>query len=168
AGDESETPRRPHARGDGPFYRCARHAHHPQAPRTWGWTGSHPLPIPGRGAGPTHVGMDRPVCATTEWRRGRPDARGDGPQIKLSEQGRHGQAPRTWGWTGGATQGPTPHAAGPTHVGMDRLAEGSVLVDDRRPHARGDGPARGFRSTRPSTQAPRTWGWNGSRGRAEA
>ena len=50
------------------------------------------------------------------------------------------QAPRTWGWTKGASTGAPVIRAGPTHVGMDRCDRDLVLRLPRRPHARGEGP----------------------------
>ena len=52
---------------------------------------------------------------------------------------RSGRAPRTWGWTDG------------------RLHDEPQVI--REPHARGDGPALGEKSSAPILRAPRTWGW---------
>ena len=49
----------------------------------------------------------------------------------------------------------------PTHVGMDRFLAQKSSPLETKPHARGDGPARGRPVGGPAGQAPRTWGWTG-------
>ena len=51
--------------------------------------------------------------------------------------------------------------AGPTHVGMGREVHVRAGELSRRPHARGDGPAKARRRELEERQAPRTWGWTG-------
>src|SRR5699024_9079884 len=93
---------KPHARGDGPFRQDARTGRWDQAPRTWGWTGHHPVDQMPRLPSPTHVGMDR--SSGGSWRPGgtKPHARGDGPSSLCRACPRPVRAPRTWGWTGTA------------------------------------------------------------------
>src|SRR5699024_6032635 len=134
-------PRRPHARGDGPVELQIQAVLGEQAPRTWGWTGQSALLPSGGAAGPTHVGMDRRSSSANKEDTGRPHARGDGPVLWADAESRSQQAPRTWGWTVSEPGKNFPHAAGPTHVGMDRPCITIMPVWSRRPHARGDGPS---------------------------
>src|SRR5699024_8270297 len=99
SGPSGRVGRRPHARGDGPSYKVDGIPVRAQAPRTWGWTDIMGTLIPWPGAGPTHVGMDRPVWARPSPCACRPHARGDGPVEKLTSENVLAQAPRTWGGT---------------------------------------------------------------------
>ena len=130
-----------------------------QAPRTWGWTGLVQAAIAAMAAGPTHVGMDRRRVQPCRKVVRRPHARGDGPPQQTKPTGYSVQAPRTWGWTDDVPWGRGDYHAGPTHVGMDHGEFVPVRVQDRRPHARGDGPDPALPADRRLTQAPRTWGW---------
>src|SRR5699024_10198974 len=112
--------RRPHARGDGPFFPSSETWTPVQAPRTWGWTEPSWSPSTGTRAGPTHVGMDRGLRGTGGSGKRRPHARGDGPPNTPKHQYAPEQAPRTWGWTDRLPQAQKGSQAGPTHVGMDR------------------------------------------------
>ena len=113
-------------------------------------------------AGPTHVGMDRPLEVALLLAESRPHARGDGPPPIHPSRGFSQQAPRTWGWTVAAARRPGGGRAGPTHVGMDRPCQAVLAISGSRPHARGDGPVAGSPHRWVGWQAPRTWGWTRS------
>ena len=112
------------------------------SPHTWGWTAAAAGGVAGVAVFPTHVGMDRPLKT---------------PYLCFLPY-----SPHTWGWTGRKrdpskvvrgiphTRGDGPYTAldeqmalvvFPTHVGMDRAAQGDrTPMKLSIPHTRGDGP----------------------------
>src|SRR5699024_8053724 len=78
--DQPRSGGRPHARGDGPFWKVMVFLSGVQAPRTWGWTAETTLGDGYGTAGPTHVGMDHEWNIRRYRISCRPHARGDGPR----------------------------------------------------------------------------------------
>ena len=132
--------RSPHARGDGPL--C-------------GW-----LTTPTPTVLPTRVGMVRGQVASRAMRRGSPHARGDGPAQAAADDAWRAFSPRAWGWSAarGAWQGIV--GVLPTRVGMVRSQLTACFASKCSPHARGDGPLRGWLTTPTPTFSPRAWGWS--------
>ncbi len=131
------------------------------SPRAWGWSG-----VDGRARDtlsvlPTRVGMVRRVGFAVGIRHCSPHARGDGPFGGGRCTARNSFSPRAWGWSVSGGDGAGGRFVLPTRVGMVRLPRRPVDGRFRSPHARGDGPGRGWRWWRAVSFSPRAWGWSG-------
>ena len=153
-------PRFPHARGDGPPPTIAETPAVGFSPRAWGWSGLHLHPRHRRHVFPTRVGMVR----TTATRRSPairfPHARGDGPDFWHRQTLPDAFSPRAWGWSAHPCDRPRSGRVFPTRVGMVRKATSCNPRRSSFPHARGDGPRRGYASSRGGGFSPRAWGWS--------
>ena len=138
--------RLPRARGDGPtaFQEGARTE--VASPRPRGWT-------------PVLVGMDRARSSRSRGSSRLPRARGDGPTAFQEGARTEVASPRPRGWTRARDRGRLRLRGFPAPAGMDRRRASSRCSGARLPRARGDGPSRRCRPTRPRRASPRPRGW---------
>ena len=151
---------RPRARGDGPLVNLTPHPVRMSAPRTRGWSLAAGMATGESLVGPAHAGMVLYASRPGQGLGRRPRARGDGPSERSWTFVVSSSAPRTRGWSVTAAWICWVCEVGPAHAGMVPMCSATPRNIDRRPRARGDGPAPDQHSSVGMGSAPRTRGWS--------
>ena len=108
---------------------------------------------------PAHAGMDPLAKAKRPVRMRFPRPRGDGPFQASGSVGTTMVSPPTRGWTRWKCCGRLASVGFPAHAGMDQVAQKTVVVHDRFPRPRGDGPVLFGYPFRLREVSPPTRGW---------
>ncbi len=69
-------------------------------------------------------------------------------------------SPRAWGWSGVIETATGCPPVLPTCVGMVREMSDALMILNRSPHVRGDGPKFATGDGRAEKFSPRAWGWS--------
>ena len=159
-----EDERFPRARGDGPGTgrQTPRVSSFP--PRTRGWTRAAHAGAGPHSVSPAHAGMDHHQMSDTRplWRF--PRARGDGPAVDTLPLLICWFPPRTRGWTMYLCRHQQYVPVSPAHAGMDLYMYRVLIVPERFPRARGDGPRALHLFHGRQAFPPRTRGWTHNTG----
>ena len=99
ASRETDPPRLPRARGDGPWAGFRVASRFAASPRPRGWTAQRRLQGDPAGGFPAPAGMDPPHSCRRGRELGLPRARGDGPRRKVNPSQVETASPRPRGWT---------------------------------------------------------------------
>ena len=159
---QSDYPRLPRTRGDGPSTLVPPGLLCTASPHTRGWTLHGLTGGRGRAGFPAHAGMDRVSTAGGAARPRLPRTRGDGPERVIGPRAADLASPHTRGWTPDVQVKDGLYGGFPAHAGMDPMRTATAPGSRRLPRTRGDGPGRcGHGLVRPRA-SPHTRGWTWS------